>query len=48
MVPEGEMINVELDLEVIEQVVEEDVMITAQELGLNVTFEGFTRFGMCG
>ena len=48
MVEEGEMINVELDVEVIEKVVEEDVMITARELGINVTIEGFTRFGMCG
>ena len=41
----GPVIEVMFDVAEIERVIEEDVMLVAADLGLNVTVEEFVRFG---
>jgi hypothetical protein len=45
--PTGPEIEVMFDVEEIMRVVEEDVMLAAEDLGLNVTIEDFVRFDGC-
>ena len=42
----GQVVEVTFDVAEIERVVEEDVMMVAMELNLDVIVEAFERFGM--